>query len=389
MRAAPAERVAVEDERVVLSRDLPDRWVSGTQLRGLLTSPTEGRGLPAHGAVDPASVVVRLRGRVLEEACDYVLDHEWGSLGLGPDPSFAAEDEVSVDYRYSLRRLDSIVQCADGSETLRAGESHLTVPQPPALDAGESLVANLFVDYHDDAGGERFDAAESASDAPTRTSTGRLPRAVAKLAAGESLRLVCWGDSVTTGAEASEPERAFPTALAAALSTRYPSADVALEVVAAGGSNSGQWLGVVDLPDVFDPAVVCFDRVAEAEPDVVVVEFVNDCGFDMEMLGTVHKEMAARLHETGAEVVLVTPHFTTGLLMGTDDVRTPEVRPQVAALFDLADAEGWAVADASSRWAHLWREGIPYPTLLVNGVNHPDDRGHQLFVDELVKCFQP
>ena len=46
-----------------------------------------------------------------------------------------------------------------------------------------------------------------------------------------------------------------------------------------------------------------------------------------------------------------------------------------------------ALADASARWEHLWQEGLPYVTLLRNGINHPDDRGHSLFSEELIKCF--
>jgi hypothetical protein len=47
-----------------------------------------------------------------------------------------------------------------------------------------------------------------------------------------------------------------------------------------------------------------------------------------------------------------------------------------------------ALADASLRWGHLLQEGIPYPTLLANSINHPDDRGHQLFALSLMELFQ-
>lgn len=32
---------------------------------------------------------------------------------------------------------------------------------------------------------------------------------------------------------------------------------------------------------------------------------------------------------------------------------------------------GIALADASLRWGHLWREGIPFSTLFFNDINHP------------------
>jgi hypothetical protein len=39
------------------------------------------------------------------------------------------------------------------------------------------------------------------------------------------------------------------------------------------------------------------------------------------------------------------------------------------------------------RWGRLWRQGIPYRTLLLNGINHPDIRGMQLFADSLMWLF--
>ena len=68
-------------------------------------------------------------------------------------------------------------------------------------------------------------------------------------------------------------------------------------------------------------------------------------------------------------------------------LRQPDRRVYVLELRLFAERHQLAVADASSRWGHLWREGIPYVTLLTNGINHPDDRGHALFADELMKCF--
>ena len=68
--------------------------------------------------------------------------------------------------------------------------------------------------------------------------------------------------------------------------------------------------------------------------------------------------------------------------------REPERRPCVLALRDFAEKHQLALADASARWEHLAKEGLPYLTLLDNTINHPDDRGHRLFAEELWKCFR-
>ena len=68
-------------------------------------------------------------------------------------------------------------------------------------------------------------------------------------------------------------------------------------------------------------------------------------------------------------------------------MRTAETRPAVTYLREFAARAGVGVADTSRRWEHLWIEGLPYLTLLHNGINHPDDRGHALFVDDLKEFF--
>ena len=46
-----------------------------------------------------------------------------------------------------------------------------------------------------------------------------------------------------------------------------------------------------------------------------------------------------------------------------------------------------ALADASLRYGRLWRQGIPYSTLMLNSINHPDARGMRLFAESLITLF--
>ena len=63
--------------------------------------------------------------------------------------------------------------------------------------------------------------------------------------------------------------------------------------------------------------------------------------------------------------------------------RLPESNP--SATFDL---QHWiALADASRRYGRLWRQGIPYSSLMLNSINHPDARGMKLFADALMELF--
>ena len=104
------------------------------------------------------------------------------------------------------------------------------------------------------------------------------------------------------------------------------------------------------------------------------------------MVEETYSDILQRLN--GAEVILITPHFTMWKMMGFQGMREVEKRPYVLALREFSDKHGVALADASARWEHLWKEGLPYLTLLDNTINHPDDRGHRLFAEELWKCFK-
>jgi lysophospholipase L1-like esterase len=276
---------------------------------------------------------------------------------------------------------------------IRRGQSHLTTPKPPPLLPGETRVANLFVDYFSDGSNpDVFPLIESAARARTLSTPGRIPGTMAKIRSGASVKIVCWGDSVTAGGDASRPAvTSYPAVLQRRLKTRFPKVSIDVEVVAVGGSNSRQWLWPDRYPhkDAQRAKEIAWERIVAADPDLVTVEFVNDASrlrkrsdFD-----TAYAEIERRIKKLGAEIVFITPHFTMPEKMGFSGLREPESRPYVSHLIDFALLRGHALADASSRWAHLWREGIPYITLLNNGINHPDDRGHAIFADELMQCF--
>jgi hypothetical protein len=62
-------------------------------------------------------------------------------------------------------------------------------------------------------------------------------------------------------------------------------------------------------------------------------------------------------------------------------------RPYTHSVRAFAKKNGIAVAEGAKRYGHLWREGIPYSTLMVNGINHPNTFGMKLFADALMELF--
>ncbi len=118
-----------------------------------------------------------------------------------------------------------------------------------------------------------------------------------------------------------------------------------------------------------------------------MVEFVNDADLDISRVDDLYGEILSRLRDLGAEVILCTPHFTSMEMMGFRALTEPDRRPYVHALRRFTDSNHIALADVSARWEHLWKEGVPYVTLLSNAINHPDDRGHRIYAEEVLKCF--
>ena len=387
----PAEVKQVRGEKLQLSAQAPRGHDVGTRLKQLIPQ-NPNSGVTARGSLIASSVVVRLGDMMLEEGRDYLLAHDWGMLGIGPNSRVTTGDTVTVDYDYSLMRLDSLVRGADGQEFVKPGNSSLTSPQAPILAPGETRVANLFVHYGSDGSHvERFPILETAAQAQTFSTKGRIPKTLAKLQAGQSVKIVCWGDSVTAGSEASSPATRYPAVLQQRLKQRFPSAQIEVETLAIGSSKSDQWLDPIKypFPTPTKQAAGKFERIINAKPDLVTVEFVNDASYDAAHVAANYGEILKRVRAIGAEVILITPHFTTPEMMHFQNLREAENRPYVFALRDFATQNQLGLADASARWAHLWREGVPYVTYLHNNINHPDDRGHAIFADELMKNFTP
>jgi hypothetical protein len=193
---------------------------------------------------------------------------------------------------------------------------------------------------------------------------------------------------VTAGGDASGPTTRYPAVFEARLREKFPAADLTVETIAIGGSNSRQWLYPDQFPNPQYLDICKFERIPAARPDLVTIEFVNDAGLQGDALKQVYEDILTRLQAIGSEVIFITPHFTMPSMMGFgEDLKQPEKRPYVLGLREFANRRQLALADASARWEHLALEGLPYVTLLRNGINHPDDRGHALFADELLKCF--
>ena len=374
----PPRDILVTNEKVVLDERKPSSYDVGTHLQFGMSE------VACHDCIDTTSIVVRsgpdAAAETYAERKDYLVEHQWGSLGRVADGKIKTGQAVFVSYKHGLQRVDTIQVTAEGTVSLRKGCEEKTIPVPAGADQYALALANVWLPFHckaitDDLLypiGEAFRGpGVDAIDAMRAT----LPKTLEKLKKGEDLRIVTWGDSVTAGGSSSTPDKAFPLLFAATLRNKYPQARISLVNAGIGGSST--WGRLKDI----QAEVIAF------KPDLVTIEFVNDMGMDRKTVFEHYNSAVDQIRAAGAEVILLTPHFVMIPWMGFKTGWEPESRATVGFLREFAKEKGICLADTSRRWEHLAIEGIPYMTLETNGINHPDDRGHQMFVDELMRPF--
>lgn len=376
----PPSIISVENETVLIGDEKPEGWWSGTKLSGCKTHLLY-HCLP--NCLVPHSVVVKSvdGSSIYEEGKDYLVDHIWGAIGRIQEGRIPQKAEVSVSYKYSLQRIDLIQANEEGELSLKKGEEVKTCPVPPQPDKGYYPVVNVYLPYHTKELTEELVYPVNAlfpepSKVQIKGNSQFVKNTLSKLRKGDRVTIVFWGDSVTVGGDASSPDKAFPALFVSLLKERFPKAKIETVNAGIGGTNTNQ-----RLPNIKE-------EVLKYDPDLVVIEFVNDMGFTEENLRRNYNQAIDLIRGQGGEIIILTPHFTMPSMMGLSSVKNArETRPAVEILRKIAKERSVGLADVSKRWENLSNEGIPYVTLLYNGINHPDDRGHKIFAEELLKFF--
>jgi lysophospholipase L1-like esterase len=334
---------------------------------------------------DPAGAVTYVRGK------DYEAELTWGCVGRLEGGAIGPDAPVAVSYAYGTMRLDSAVLMADGKIVLRRGAPHVATPEPPALAPGETRLANVWVTARlpklTDA--NLFPVLETAYPEPPKPSPTAaerfIPKTLAKLKAGGTVRVLAWGDSVTHAGYLPDPSRdRWQEQFVRRLREKYPAAKIELISEAWGGRNTDSYRNE-------PPGSVhnYKEKVLDAKPDLIVSEFVNDAWLDEPKVFERYGRILGEFREIGAEWIILTPHYVRPDWMGLTSEKNidDDPRPYVKAIRKFAAEKNVALADASLRWGRLWRRGIPYSTLQMNNINHPNAFGMSLFADALMDLF--
>ena len=388
---APPDGVEVLNEKIPalpLFNPAVPGWVKGVALEEVKAAECT-----VIRALDPDSLVVRSapgrEGMILERGRDWEADSEWGTVGRLAEGRIAEGQPVWASYRAALRRIDSIVRLTDGTLELVRGEPQIVLCEPPSIPAGSERLVNVYlpgrIEQLSDANLFPIleDRCPPLPPGQPPLAKARLPETLRRLEAGEPLKILAWGDSVTTYGrwQAMFVER---------LKARYPQSKIELVTEAWGGRNTGSYLAE---PPGSDHNYQ--EKVLEARPHLIVSEFVNDAGMGPADVDQRYGRLLADFRGIGAEWIILTPHYVMPEWMGPGFVEhgqrdiDDDPRPYVAGLkaFVAAHPEHVALADAARRYGRLWRQGIPYLSLMENNINHPNVAGHRIFADALDEVF--
>ncbi len=367
-------------------------WQKGVALKGL-----KAQECTVKGALDPQSLKITQEGagETFAKGADFDADLDWGGVGRLAAGKIKAGKPVSISYEYTPQRIDSVVIDASGkSLLLKTGTPHVSLPKAPDLAQGETRVANIYLP----AGKtekltaanlfpileQEFPAELSAKFAGTAEKL--LPKTMKSLKDGTSLKILAWGDSVTDGGFLPDKEKdRWQCQFVSGLKKKFPNAKIELVTEAWGGHNTSQYLA--EPPGSIHNYK---EKVLAVKPDLVVIEFVNDAGLKTAQVDERYSKLLADFKAMGAEMILLTPHYVRPDWMGLASQRDIDNDPReyVKALREFAAKNNIALADGSQRYGRLWRQGLPYLTLMSNNINHPCPEGMKIFADSLMALFE-
>jgi len=363
-------------------------WRCGTPLEG-----TKAEACSVADALDTKSLIVRdgpgaaAAIYVLEK--DYQLEPRWAGFGRVEGGAIPADKPVYASYRYVMQRIDSVVLTSEKQLILRKGLPHVATPHPPEIREGETLAGNVWISGWMESikPANLFPLLESAY--PEKSTDGPsiaerlLPRTLAKLRNGSPVKILAWGDSVTECVYLPDSQK-WQGQFAARLRERFPKAQIEMLTEGWGGVSTTHYRSQPPgSPRNYT------DNVLAVKPDLIISEFINDAFMNeaavQENYGAILKDFKA----IGAEWIILTPHYSRPDWMVFESEREVDQDPRalVRGLRLFGENNQVAVADASIRWGRLWRQGLPYSTLLMNNINHPDERGMKIFADALMDVF--
>ena len=313
---------------------------------------------------------------------DYTVDNTFGAIKLMTGGSIKPGDKVYTEYQCWRRRIDSIAFDPSTEQfVLIQGVPARSAPEPPEVASTLIPLANVYTDWGDgDIPVTDVMPVQEREPPPNTKLIEHNRRAMApiikKLQEGQPVHIVFWGDGVTQGFDARSKEKTFAYLFIKQLRAAFPKASLTMSNLGIAGSNSLTRLPMVKI------------EVFGLKPDVVIVEFADDFTLPSHVLQKDYQVLLQAAKEKNVRVILCSPHCPAPRMARAMNWEAVADRPYIPVLRELASNNDFvALADVFERWEHLPKEGLHLDWLYVNGLNNPNNRGHAIYAEELMRCF--
>jgi lysophospholipase L1-like esterase len=195
-------------------------------------------------------------------------------------------------------------------------------------------------------------------------------KTVEDLRGGCDVAIVALGDSITAGYAV---RRGFPSFWKEMLQQNYPEARI--ELINSGTSGDTTMDGLARL----DWSVLSY------EPDLVSINFgINDCAFGL------------GLDEFELNLVQMVRRIRAGpkaeiLLLSSQPLETPPYDKMVLDYYQavqrVAQEMDVGFVDVYEAWMRRVRQGTPLGSLILPGLDHPNEAGYRIIAEELMRFF--
>ena len=194
-----------------------------------------------------------------------------------------------------------------------------------------------------------------------------LEKSFNKLDTGQQCKIIVFGDSISMGAEATEPRFTFFERFKQQLQKRYPQGKITLENGSTGGDTTKQGLERLE------------EKVLARKPDLVLLGFgMNDHNINSVTPEKFYKNLKSIVQQiknkTGADVLIYSTFPSNPNWIASS--HNMEKFAQKTKL--VAKETKSAYADVYSIWKKVLKRKNP-SSLLGNNINHPNNFGHWLY----------
>ncbi|MBC7570081.1 MAG: SGNH/GDSL hydrolase family protein [Spirosoma sp.] len=165
---------------------------------------------------------------------------------------------------------------------------------------------------------------------------------------------------------------AYPNQLLKRLKERYPYAVINVLVTAIGGEQSEQGAARFQAD------------VLPHKPDVLFIDYaLNDRRIGLEKAKKAWQTMIEQAQQAGIKVILLTPSPDLKVDMSKPD---NELNQHASQIRQLADKYQTGLVDSYRAFDAKRQQGDSLSRYMAQG-NHPNEAGHALIVDDLMKWF--